>query len=176
MSGVSAALRDGRGRAVKTFLIFMASLSTGVLFALPRRALVLAALIAAAGHSWKEWLLWYGASSPEAAFLGALLVATAAEVMARIMKLPSPVLAIPGIIPLVPGSAAYRAITHVVQGREVLGAETAVSAGMVAVAIASGLLLASALSRRLMGPVFVLAVEGVFQPWDLGEESGEETT
>ncbi len=159
---------------MKTLLIFTASLSTGVLFALPRRALVLAALIAAAGHSWKEWLLWYGASPAEGAFLGAFLVALAAEVMARVMKLPSPVLSIPGIIPLVPGSTAYRAITQVVQGKEVLGAETAVSAGMVAVSIASGLLLASALSRRLMGPVFQLAVEGVFPPTSSLTQSDDE--
>lgn len=141
---------------MSALLIFTASLATGVLFSLPRRALVLAALIAATGYSLKEWLLLHQASPAEAAFLGAFLVAQVAEVLARVLKLPSPVLSIPGIIPLVPGSAAYQAITQIVQGKEVLGAETGVGAGLTAVAIASGLLLASALSRRLLGPVFRL--------------------
>lgn len=141
---------------MSVILIFLASLATGVLFSLPRRAVVVAALIAAAGYSLKEWLLLHHATPSEAAFLGAFLVAQAAEIVARVLKLPSPVLSIPGIIPLVPGSEAYLAITQIVQGKEVLGAQTSVGAGLSAVAIASGLFLASALSRRILGPVFKL--------------------
>lgn len=131
-------------------LIVGASLCIGVLFGLPRRSLLLAALIATAGHLANQGLLTAGAAAAEAAFAGAYLVAQSAEILARYRKVPAPVLSIPGIIPLVPGSVAYRATVHFVEGRELLGMETAIHAGLIAVGIASGLLLATSLSRRFL--------------------------
>ncbi len=129
-------------------LILLASLSIGVLFSLPPTSLLLASVIATAGHLANQGLLSAGAAPAEAAFVGAYLVAQIAEILARFLKVPAPVLSIPGIIPLVPGSVAYRATTHFVEGRELLGMETAIHAGLTAVGIASGLLLATSLSRR----------------------------
>jgi uncharacterized membrane protein YjjB (DUF3815 family) len=78
--------------------------------------------------------------------------------LARVLKVPSPVLSIPGVIPLVPGSVAYRSVVHLVKGEEILGVELGTRAGLTAVGIASGLLLASALSRRVLKPVFQVLV------------------
>lgn len=137
----------------KFVLIFLASLSIGVLLNMPRRSLVLASLIAVAGSGVNSSLLLIGAHPQEAAFAASFAVAILAELLARKLKIPSPVLSIPGIIPLVPGSVAYRATTYLVDGREITGAQTAIGASLTAVGIASGLLLASALSRRVIKPL-----------------------
>lgn len=112
-----------------------------------------------------QWLLARGATAPEAAFVAAFMVAMASELLARILKVPSTVLSIPGVIPLVPGSIAYRSVVHLVKGQEILGVEFGTRAGLTAVGIASGLLLASALSRRVLKPVFqVLVTETPDEP------------
>lgn len=137
----------------KVFLIFFASMSIGVLLNMPRRTLILASLIAVAGSMVNSSLVLVGAHPQEAAFAASFAVAILAELLARKLKIPSPVLSIPGIIPLVPGSVAYRATTYLVDGREITGAQTAIGAALTAVGIASGLLLASALSRRVIKPL-----------------------
>lgn len=134
--------------------IFVATMAVGVRFNLPRNTLVVSSSIAALSFSVFLTLKDLGASDSEACFIGAFLVATCSEILARVMKVPSPVLSIPGIIPLVPGSVAYKAVIHLVQGDEILGVSTGVKATLSAVGVASGLLLASSLSRKLLKPVF----------------------
>lgn len=136
-------------------LIFLATLSLGVRFALPKKALFVASTIAALSYSVVEWLAAVGASAQESAFVGAFLVAMSSEVLARVMKVPSPVLSIPGVIPLVPGNVAYSAVLALVRGDELQGVSLGTRAGLTAVGIASGLLLASALSRKFLRPTFV---------------------
>ncbi len=137
----------------KFFLIFLASLSVGVLLNMPRQSLVLASVIGVAGSMVNSSLLRIGAHPQEAAFAASFAVAILAELLARRLKVPSPVLSIPGVIPLVPGSVAYRATTYLVDGKEISGAQTAIGAALTAVGIASGLLLASAISRRVIKPL-----------------------
>ncbi len=138
---------------MKFVLIFFASLAIAVQFSLPRSAFLMSALIAVAGSMVNSSLLRIGAHPQESAFAAAFAVAILAELLARKMKVPSLVLSIPGIIPLVPGSAAYRATTYLVDGKELSGAETAIGAALTAVGIASGLLLASSISRRVVKPL-----------------------
>lgn len=139
----------------KLGLVFFASLSLGILLNLPRGSLLLASLVGVAGSAVHSALLQIGAQPQEAAFAATFAVALLAELLARQLKVPSPVLSIPGIIPLVPGSVAYRATTYLVDGKEIVGAETAIGAALTAVGISSGLLLASALSRRVIKPLLV---------------------
>lgn len=150
-----------------TVLIFIATVAVGVRFNLPRNMLWLAAGVAAGSYCAAAYLHEWGASSVESAFVGAFLVAMTSELLARRFKVPSPVLSTPGIIPLVPGSLAYRGVIHLVSGREVEGVATATKVVLTAVGIASGLLLASALSRTVLKPVFSIVI-----PED--EESPEE--
>lgn len=139
-------------------LIFVATLALGVRFNLPRYTLPYSATIASVSYFVGQWLLARGATAPEAAFVAAFMVAMISELLARVLKVPSPVLSIPGVIPLVPGSVAYRAVVHLVKGQEILGVELGTRAGLTAVGIASGLLLASALSRRVLKPVFQVLI------------------
>ena len=151
---------------MKFVLIFFASLAIAVQFSLPRKSFLVSALIAVAGSMVNSSFLRVGAHPQESAFAAAFAVAILAELLARRMKVPSPVLSIPGIIPLVPGSAAYRATTYLVDGKELSGAETAIGAALTAVGIASGLLLASSLSRRVIKPMLArfAAARGLSQP------------
>lgn len=137
----------------KFLLIFLASLSVGVLLNMPRQTLLLSSLIGVAGSMVNSSMLRIGAHPQEAAFAASFAVAILAELLARKLKVPSPVLSIPGIIPLVPGSVAYRATTYLVDGKEMSGAQTAIGAALTAVGIASGLLLASSISRRVIKPL-----------------------
>ena len=150
-------------------LIFVATLALGVRFNLPRYTLPYSATIASVSYFVGQLLFTRGATAPEAAFVAAFMVAMISELLARLLKVPSPVLSIPGVIPLVPGSVAYRAVVHLVKGQEILGVEFGTRAGLTAVGIASGLLLASALSRRVLKPVFQVLV--IDRPEDSGELS-----
>ena len=138
---------------IKFLYVFLASLSVGVLLNMPRQTLLLSSLIGVAGSMINSSMLRIGAHPQEAAFAASFAVAILAELLARRLKVPSPVLSIPGIIPLVPGSVAYRATTYLVDGKEMSGAQTAIGAALTAVGIASGLLLASSISRRVIKPL-----------------------
>ena len=136
------------------FWTFLGTLAVGVRFNLPKKALAVSSTIAASSYFVVLTLRELGATNAESCFAGAFLVAMCSEILARVMKVPSPVLSIPGVIPLVPGSVAYRAVIHLVQGDELLGVEIGIQASLSAVAVASGLLLASSLSRKLLKPVY----------------------
>lgn len=142
---------------MKSLLILLASLSIGVLLNMPRKSLLLSSVIAVAGFLVNDSMLRIGAHPQEAAFAASFAVAILAELLARKLKVPSPVLTVPGIIPLVPGSVAYRATTYLVDGKEISGAQAAIGAALTAVGIASGLLLASAISRRVIKPLLAYA-------------------
>ena len=141
---------------MNAIFIFIATLALGVRFNLPRRALIVSPLVAAIAFSLVAQLQLMGGSESEAAFAGSVLVAMSAEVLARILSVPSLVITIPGIIPLVPGNMAYKAVTYLVRGEELEGMEVATKVILVAVAIASGLLLSSALTRKIMRPVLAV--------------------
>src|SRR6056297_2823933 len=80
-----------------------------------------------------------------AAFIGALMVGIAGNLYARWSKRPGSIMHLPGLILLVPGSIGMRSLSALV-GQDVLsGIETGFLAIMIAVALATGLILASAL-------------------------------
>ncbi len=129
--------------------IFVAIFATGVKFNVPRRALVPTAFIAATGWLATEKILAWGLSRPEAFFTGAVVVALSAEVAARVLKTPTLVFSVPAILPLVPGSVAYRAMADTMTGDYDQAVQGAALTLLLTGGVASGLLLAAALSRWL---------------------------
>ncbi len=121
----------------------LAAMSLVVLFqARPRDSLVIlaAAMVAlaaatAAGH-------WIAAPGP--AFVGALAVGLLGNAYARVSRRPSLVAVLPGILLLVPGSVGFEAVSAMLQEEVLIAVQTAFSALMAAVALAAGLLVASA--------------------------------
>lgn len=137
---------------MRALLIFVATLAIGVKFNLPKKTLLLSSTIAATAFFLVHTLIDWGATEAEAAFAGSFFVALSAEYLAKTLKVPAPVISIPGIIPLVPGSVAYSAVISFLKKEETLGLETGTKALFIAVAIASGLLLAGALNRKFLRP------------------------
>lgn len=74
-------------------------------------------------------------------FLGTLLIAAAAEILARIMRMPATVFIFPGIIPLVPGIGLYQTMLCLVRSEyeqaASSGTKTLFIAGTMALAIAA---------------------------------------
>ncbi len=99
--------------------------------------------------SWTVYLLVFDAGGT--VFFGTLISALAvclwSEAMARLRKAPATVFLVPGIIPLLPGSALYYAMDSVVSGDMETFVTKASETVFVAVGIAGGILIASEIVR-----------------------------
>ncbi|MCA1780070.1 MAG: threonine/serine exporter family protein [Xanthomonadaceae bacterium] len=134
--------------------------------ALPTGMLPAALAIAALGFVvlfqalWKDWfwmmlacLTAYAASSLGGvldspvlgAFAGGLAVGIAGNLFARFTQRPGSIMHLPGLIVLVPGSIGMRSLSALVNQDILSALETAFLAGMIAVALTTGMILASAL-------------------------------
>lgn len=80
-----------------------------------------------------------------AAFAGALAVGLAGNFYARFSGRPASILQLPGLILLVPGSIGMKSLSALLGQDAVAGLETGLLAAMVAAALATGMILASAL-------------------------------
>ncbi|GEQ06059.1 threonine/serine exporter family protein [Staphylococcus gallinarum] len=81
--------------------------------------------------------------------LGSLTLGLLSHIMSRIFKAPVVIFMIPGIIPLVPGSIAFRATQQLVTLQFTDATNTFIRAILVAGAIALGLLISDQLSKTL---------------------------
>jgi uncharacterized membrane protein YjjP (DUF1212 family) len=79
------------------------------------------------------------------AFVGGLAVGLAGNLFVLLSRRPSSILHIPGLILLVPGSIGLRSLATLLQDNVVAGVETAILAGIIAVALTTGMILASVL-------------------------------
>lgn len=77
------------------------------------------------------------------AFAAALLLGSVSNLYARLLDRPASVLAVPGILMLVPGSLGFRSMTWLLQQDVVHGLKTLVQMSLVAVALVGGLLFAN---------------------------------
>ena len=124
--------------------LLLAPTALGVLFKASARDLPAILSIAAIGFLTAREL--GGTMGPEfAAGASALLVGLVANARAILANRPVAVGVIPGLILLVPGSIGFRSLSAFLDQQTVKGLETAVLAVVVALAIATGLLLANVL-------------------------------
>jgi len=79
------------------------------------------------------------------AFVGALIVGLAGNLFARLTIRPGSIMQFPGLILLVPGSIGMKSLSALVGQDLLAGLETGFLAAMIAIALTSGLILASAL-------------------------------
>jgi len=85
------------------------------------------------------------------AFVGAFVVGAAGTLYGNLLRRPTPVVRVPGLLLLVPGSVAFRGTTALVDLQVDSGLEIFVRVLLTAIALASGLLVASAVRpARLM--------------------------
>lgn len=138
------------------FMCFLGSVTIAVSYNVPARALLACGLL---GN-----LAWYGqlyCSSQQlndvaSNFLAALVVACAAEVVARRLRLPVTCLSAPGVIPLVPGFKTYNALMLYVNHSYMAANDKILEALMIAAAISAALATANS--------VFML-LPGTKRPW-----------
>ena len=125
---------------------FGASLFFALLFHIPRRCLISASLTGMAGYGVYMGFLALWHSAIGANFIGALVVAVIAEMLARRQKAPAVIFSLMGIVPLVPGAGLYRTMLALVlkdyADAMSIGVETMLVAAGIALAIATVTVLA----------------------------------
>lgn len=119
---------------------FIMVLSFGAMFQAPKKALFLLGLTGMI--SWSGFLIAQALTQNTviSTFFASLLVGISGELFARLRKQPVTVFVIAGIIPLVPGIAAYNTMLYMVKGQYIdgmkAGIDTLMMAGAIAIAIA----------------------------------------
>lgn len=132
---------------LKMIYAFMSTAGFAVLFNIPRRNIIHASITGFLG-----WYVFFlvnqeVASVALASFLGALVVGSVGELFARVLKKPVTIFVIPGIIPLVPGYALYYTMLKIIDKSYITAANTGSNALIVALAIASGIIISSSFGR-----------------------------
>ena len=133
---------------VSILFSYIATTAFAVLFNAPRKTLIPAGLIGAAG--WTVYLLmrdYLSYSSPLSIFCGTVVLSLMSELFARIYKQPVTIFAIPGIVPLVPGLPIYQGMYYMIMNAYSIGIEKLIKASLEAGAISLGILLVSGLFR-----------------------------
>jgi uncharacterized membrane protein YjjP (DUF1212 family) len=120
----------------------------GVMFDVPRRALLACALVGAASYAVYDLCLLAGAPPGAAAFVAGGAVGLLSLLLARWLRQPTMLFSIPGFIPLVPGALAFRTLIEFVSDDYTAGTANMVRAAVITIALAAGLGTASALARR----------------------------
>lgn len=124
---------------VQTAGAFLAVISFSLILELPKKYVILAGSIGAAG--WLVYLLVDAAAGSviTAAFLSTLLVALASHISARIFKAPVTVFLVAGILPSVPGASIYRSVSYVISNNPELSSyyllQTLQISGAIAMAV-----------------------------------------
>ncbi|MED1914108.1 threonine/serine exporter family protein [Brevibacillus sp. DP1.3A] len=121
-------------------LSFASSVAWCVLFNVPVRTIVAGGFAGMVGFLVYSILPIYGAEVLLSTFVSAAAVSLLSQLLSIILRVPSTNFSVAGIIPLVPGSLAYKAMLAFVNNDYVGGITQATKTLMVAGAIASGLI------------------------------------
>lgn len=129
---------------------FLACVGFSLVFDVKRlRFVVLSSLIGAVG--WAVFLLLTNAVSSDVwrYLLATIAVSALSELSARLFKAPATVFLLIGIVPLVPGSGLYYAMSYLIRGDYELFAEKGLQTAAYAGAIAVGVSVVTSLSRMI---------------------------
>ncbi|MCQ2598069.1 MAG: threonine/serine exporter family protein [Treponema sp.] len=126
---------------IQVFTALLGSLGFAIIFKMKRRHLPAACI--GGGATWVVYLLCvhFGLDVFFANLIATLFASAYSEVVRNLCKTPRTVFVIPAVVPLIPGSSLYYAMSAVVAEDESLAADYAVQTGLVAGAIAFGILL-----------------------------------
>jgi uncharacterized membrane protein YjjB (DUF3815 family) len=122
-------------------LSLVSAVAYGLLFNVPVRTLLACGLAGMTGWTVLNVLPQWGAEVTLSTFAAATAVSLLSQILSIYLRVPSTNFSVAGIIPLVPGSMAYRSMLAFVNGEYIEGITLATKTSMVAGAIASGLIL-----------------------------------
>ncbi|HKJ30682.1 MAG TPA: threonine/serine exporter family protein [Balneolales bacterium] len=100
---------------LEAFWSGIAALGFALLFNVPRRTLFACFLFGAMGNTVKFMILHFGINIGFATLSGAALVGFLGVGFSKKLYAPPPVLSIPGIIPMIPGTFAYKAMIGILK-------------------------------------------------------------
>ncbi|PWM46574.1 MAG: hypothetical protein DBX47_01995 [Clostridiales bacterium] len=126
------------------FLHFIYSFGAIFFFALvmitPKKAVLPDALIGALGYLIYECIFNFTGHEIFGYFCGTVFIASAGEILARALKMPSIIFVFPAVIPLVPGVGLYKTMLTLVENRPQdfmqEGVNTLFIAGTMAISVA----------------------------------------
>ncbi|EKU48522.1 threonine/serine exporter family protein [Staphylococcus massiliensis] len=126
--------------AIHFLVSFLATILFSIIFNAPRRLLIACGFVGAL--SWVIYVITddLTANKVLAAFLGSVILGLTSHVMSRQYKRPVIIFIVPGIIPLVPGGAAYEATRHLVSNEYTDAVNTFLEVTLTSGAIAFGIL------------------------------------
>ena len=129
---------------IQIALALIVGVCYGVVFGVPKRALITSGLAGAIGWlGYIEINNWTG-NIIAASLIGGICVALIAELAAHFQKFPVTVVAVPGVVLLVPGGMAYDAMKALISGDYTNGVGYFVETLLMAGAITMGLFLTGA--------------------------------
>ncbi|PZU49135.1 MAG: hypothetical protein DI566_02150 [Microbacterium sp.] len=134
--------------AVRLVAGFVGVLGFAVLFDTPPAIAISAAALGAVANTGRLALVDAGSTAPIAAAAAALAVGLAAFLVGGRLRAARVTLTVPAVLIMVPGAAAYRAITGVIAGETVDAIQYGFTAVFVVVALAIGLTVARVLTER----------------------------
>lgn len=127
---------------------FVTSAAIAIAFRSPLRAVPAAGLTGLLGWLTSRAVSQNGLPSIFGTFLGALVVGTMGELLARRLRKPAPLFVIPALFPLVPGLMAYNGMLLLAREELAQAGQLLTRTVFYAGAIAAGLAIPSALLRR----------------------------
>jgi uncharacterized membrane protein YjjB (DUF3815 family) len=125
----------------------LSTLGFAVLFNIPRRHLLTASVNGALGWILYTLILYWGGSVIPACFVGAVTVGLVGELLANLYRKPATIFIIPGIIPFVPGYGIFYTMNSIMLQNFTEAVSKGSESLLIAVAIASGLIVSSSLGR-----------------------------
>jgi uncharacterized membrane protein YjjB (DUF3815 family) len=126
---------------------FLASAAFGIIFNVPREALVKCGFTGMAGWMFFYVLMVNGINIVFATLIGAFWVAIIGHFFAKRYKTPVIIFSVCGVIPLVPGGIAYDAMRHFVMNDYNMALSLAAKVLLMSGAIAMGLIVSEVLNQ-----------------------------
>ena len=128
---------------------FVASAAFGLIFNVPKRALVQCGVVGMLGWALYVALTQQAVNITAAALIAAGCVAVFSQIMAKLYRMPIIVFNVSGIIPLVPGGLAYNAMRSAVENEFDAALRLGMQAFLISGAIAMGLVLSEVVNRAI---------------------------
>jgi uncharacterized membrane protein YjjB (DUF3815 family) len=132
-------------------ICFLGSAAVAINFNVPSRAIVTCGLLGDVAWFGQVYMFGSGMSLLASNFAAAFFVALLSELFARVQRLPVTCLAVPGVIPLVPGFSAYNAMYGYVTDQFDKANVALLNAVLIAGAISAALATAGSVVNLLPG-------------------------
>lgn len=128
---------------------YLATVAFAIITNVPRKTLHMCGLTGLIG--WMTFWIFqnFQVGIGMASMAGAFMVAVCSHFCAKYKKMPITIFNIPGLVPLVPGGIAYQAVRSFVLGNYVEAIGFTVQVGVVAGAIAAGIMISEIFNRSI---------------------------